>query len=66
VISIGALEAQSQRETLGEGVLKMFNGSLIVLKDIRCNNLYYLKGNAVIENLVASERFDGDSSWLWH
>ena len=35
VISIGALEAQGLEGTLREGVLKMFNGSLIVLKAMK-------------------------------
>ena len=39
--SVGALEAEGLRGTLGEGVLKMLSGSLIVLKGIRCNNVYY-------------------------
>jgi len=43
VISIGALEAQGLRGTHGEGILKIFSDSLVVLKGIRCNNLYYLK-----------------------
>ena len=43
LISVRALEAQGLRETLGEGVLKMSSGPLVVLKDARCNNLYYLK-----------------------
>ena len=34
LISVGALEAQGLRGTLGEGILKMSCGSLIVLKDI--------------------------------
>ena len=42
LISVGALEAEGLRETLGEGVLKMSSGSLIDLKGIRRNNLYYL------------------------
>ena len=66
VTSIGALEVQILRETLGEGVLKMFNGSLVILKGIRFNNLYYLKGNAVIENLAASKCLNDDSIRLWH
>ena len=44
LISVGALETQGLRETLGEGILKMFSSSLVVLKGIRRNNLYYLKG----------------------
>jgi len=65
VISIGALD-KGLREALGEGILKMFNNSLVVLKGIRHNNLYYLKGNAVIDNLTTSERLDDDSTRLCH
>ena len=59
LISVGALEMQGLRGTLREGILKMFNSSLIVLKDIRRNNLYYLKSSAVTENLVTSEHLNG-------
>ena len=44
----------------------MFNNSLVVLKGTRRNNLYYLKGNAVIDNLTASECLDDDSTRLCH
>jgi len=64
VISIGALKAHGLRGTFGEGILKMFSGLLIVLKGIRHNNLYYLKGSVVTGNLAASERLDGDSTEL--
>ena len=46
-ISIGALDEEGLRGTLGEDVLKMSRGSLVALNSIRCNNLYYLIGNAV-------------------
>jgi len=46
LISVRALESEGLRRTLGEGVLKMSSGSLIVLKGIRCN-VYYLLGSAV-------------------
>jgi len=55
LIAAVALEMQSLRETLGEGVLKIFSGSLVVLKGIRRNNLYYLMGSTVTENLKALE-----------
>jgi len=35
LISVRALEVQDLRETLGEGVLKMFSSSFVVLKGIR-------------------------------
>ena len=64
-ISVGVLEAQILKETLREGVLMMSSGSLVVLKGIRCNNLYYLKGSAITKNLAGSERLDVDSTKLW-
>ena len=60
LISVGALEAQGLRDTIGKGVLKI-SGSLIVLKGIRHNNLYYLKDSAVTENLAASKHLEDDS-----
>ena len=65
LISVGTLKAQGLRGTLGQGVLKIYSGSLIVLKGIQRNNLYYLKGSAVIVNLAASEHFKNDSTRLW-
>jgi len=65
LISVGALEEHGLRGALGESVLKMSSGSLVVLKGIRCNNLYYLKGNAITENLIASEHLEDDSTRLW-
>ena len=54
LISIGALKGEGLKGTLEEGVLKMSRGSLVALKSIRCNNLYYLIGNAVT-GLASSE-----------
>jgi len=65
LIVVRSLETKGLRETLGEGVLKMSNGSLIILKDIQRNNLYYLKSSVVTENLAASECLDGDYTRLW-
>ena len=62
---VGALKAKGLRRTLGDGVLETSSGSLIVLKGIRCNNLYYLKGSAVTENLAASKHLKGTSTRLW-
>ena len=64
LISVGALEAHGLRRTFGEGVFKMPSASLLVMKGIRRNNLYYLKGSAVTENLSASEHSKGDFTRL--
>jgi len=65
LISVRALEAEGLRGTLGQHVFKMFSGSLVVLKGIRRNNVYYLMGSAVT-GLASSEQLDGDSTRLWH
>ena len=64
LISFGVLETHGLRETLGESVLKMSSGSFVVLKGIRCNNLYHLKGSAVVRNLTASEYLKDDFTRL--
>jgi len=48
IISVGALKALGSKISSRDGVLKMFRGSMAVLKGARSNNLYYLKGNTVI------------------
>ena len=47
LISAGALEAQGLEGLLKKAFLRTSSGSLVFLKGIRRNNLYYLKGNAV-------------------
>ena len=64
LITIRVLEAKGLRRTLEEGILKMSSSSLVVLKSTRCNNLYYLMGNAVT-GLTSSEELNCDSTRLW-
>ena len=64
LISVGALELEGLKGTLGEDVLKIFNSSLVVLMGIKPNNVYYLKDSAVTR-LASSERLDDDSTRLW-
>jgi len=44
----------------------MFHDSLVVLKGIQRNNLYYLKDSVITESLTTSECLNGDSIRLWH
>ena len=62
LIPIGALKVQGLREILEEGVLTILSASLVVLKGIRHNNLYYLKSGVVIKNLAVSEHSKDDST----
>jgi len=51
LISVGVLEIQGLEFTGRDGVFKLFKGFMVVLKGVRCNNLYYLKGNTVTRQL---------------
>jgi len=53
LVSVGALEAQGLRGILREAVLKIYSGTLVVLKSVRSNNLYYLKDSVITGNLTA-------------
>ena len=60
IISVGVLKAEGLKGTLGEGILKMSSGSLVLLKGIR-RNVYYLMGS-VVTGLASSRQLDGDST----
>ena len=65
LISFGVLETHGLIGTLGEGVLKMSSGSLVILKSIRHNNLCYLKCSAVSKNFATSEHLEDDTIRFW-
>jgi len=54
LISIGALEKLGLVVSIRDCVLKMTKGSMVVLKGVRRNNLYYLKGSTVIGQVETS------------
>jgi len=64
LVLVRALKEQDLRGTLGEGVFKMSSGSLVILKGNQRNNLYYLKGNVVTGNVVASKYLKDDCTKL--
>jgi len=64
IISIGALQAQGLKFSGRDGVLKVLKGSMIVLKGIRRNNLFYLKGNTITGQLATSVGLGDDSTRL--
>jgi len=61
LISVGAFEALGLKISGRDGVLKMLRGSMVVLKDVRRNNLYYLKSNTVTRQVATSASSDDDS-----
>jgi len=64
LISIGALKALSLEVSIRDGVLKMVKGLMVVLKGVRRNNLYYLKGSTVTWQEVTSTNLDNDCTQL--
>jgi len=66
LISVDALEALDLEISGRDGVLKMLRGSMVVLKGIRQNNLYYLKGNTITGKMVTSISLDDNCSRVWH
>ena len=44
----------------------MTKGSMVVLKVVRQNNLYYLKSSTVTGKVTTSTDSDDDSTRLWH
>jgi len=47
LISVGALKTLGLVVFIRDGVLKMTKGSIVVMRGVRRNNLYYLKDNIV-------------------
>ena len=60
LISVGALKVLGLEKYDRDGVLKMLGGSIVVMKAVRHNNLYYLKGNIVTRQVVTSIRSNDD------
>ena len=48
LISVGALKALGLVISVRDSVLKMIKGSMLVMKGVLRDNLYYLKGSTVI------------------
>ena len=49
-----------------DGVLKVLKSFIIILKDVRCNNLYYLKSDTITGQLTYSVDSDDDLTRLWY
>ena len=64
LISVGALEALGLEVSVRNSVLKMIKGSMVILKGVRCNNFYYLKGCMVTEQVTTSINLDNDYTQL--
>ena len=64
LIYVDALKALGLELSIGDGVLKMTRGSMVVLKDVRRNNLYYLK-HSKVTGQVTTTNSDNDRTQLY-
>ena len=60
LISDGVLKALDLEISGRDDVLKMLRGSIVVMKGVRRNNLYYLKDITVTEQMTTSIVSDDD------
>ena len=58
LISVGVLKTLNLMVSIRDGVLKMTKGSMVVMKGVRRNNLYYLKGSTVTGQVETSSSSD--------
>ena len=65
LIFVGALESLGLVVSIKEGVLKMIKGSMVVLKGVRRDNLYYLKGSTVTGQVETSSSLDDGCTEVW-
>ena len=54
LISVDALKMLGLVVSIRDGVLKITKGSMVVMKGVRRNNLYYLKGSTVTGQVETS------------
>ena len=66
LIPVGALKALSFERSIRDGVLKIIKGLIVILKGVRHNNLYYLKGIMVTGQMVTYTNSDNNCNQLWH
>ena len=54
LISVGALKILGLKVSMRDDVLKMTKGSMVIMKGVRRNNRYYLKGSTVLGQVETS------------
>ena len=65
LISLGMLDANGNNFRSENGVLRVMNGSMVMLKGVLNQGLYILQGEAIFSD-VATSSSDQDETILWH
>jgi len=66
LISVGALKTLGHAVSVRDDVLKITRGSMVVMKGVRHNNLYYWMGSTITGRVATSISSDGDCIQVWH
>jgi len=64
LVSVGVFEALGLKVSTRDGVLEKTRDSMVVLKDIRRDNIYYLKGSTVTGQVATFTNSDDDCTRL--
>ena len=65
LILVGSLKVLGSKISARD-VLKMLSGSMFMMKGVRRNNFYYLKGNIVTGQVTIFIDSDDDCTLLWY
>ena len=65
LISVGALKMLGLVVSIRDGILKMTKGSMVIMKGVRQNNLYYLKDSIVTGHVETSIFSDDVCTQVW-
>jgi len=66
LISVATLKTLGLEASIKDKILKMTKGSMVVLKGVHRNNLYYLKDSTVTGQMATSTDTNDHSTRLWH
>ena len=66
LFSIGTLEALGHGVSIKDDALKMTKGSMVVLKGVWRNNIYYLMGSTVTGRVTTSISSGDICTQVWH
>ena len=66
LISVGTSKILGLVVFIRDGVLKMAKGTMVVMKSVRRNNFYYMKGSTVIGEVETFISSDDVCTHVWH
>lgn len=66
LISMGELDDLGMCGRIGDGLMKVIKGSLVIFKGVKKNGIYVVKAETVLENNATVSNTESDSTLKWH